>query len=357
MGSSRVLIWSSSRFSTNNSAASPLCWRTHLFVTKEPVMSENDQKALSTTLAFDVGGTRLKAGLVSAQTLSSFSTINLDQRAKAGGALASVLHIGRRLLAEQQIDVVGLAIRGIVDPVSGTLLDVNGPLSEYIGQSIALPIAEALGVPVFLENDARMYALGELVCGAGRAYQNIVCLTLGTGVGCSVALERRILRGSRGVGGILAGHITVQVDGPSCTCGNRGCLEALIGTAALTQAIQEALRSEPSSLLRDSPADPQQLFRAAAAGDALASILVERFTRHLGAGIVSLIHTYDPDVVILGGGILHASAQFLPGVQAYVDTHAWTLPRRRVKVVSAQLGDTAALLGIAALIQDPTMLR
>lgn len=316
---------------------------------------QTDQPAI---LAFDIGGTRIKAGVVRDGALTSFSVIPLvGERNRSGGMLACVLGLGRQLLATQRVDALGLAVRGIADPASGVLLDVNGPLSEFSGQPLASLIGEQLGLPALLENDARMYALGELLYGAGRAYQNVVCLTLGTGVGCGVALERRILRGARGLRGILGGHITVQADGPTCSCGNRGCLEALIGTASLTEAIRQGLAEEPSSLLARVPATPRSLFEAHASGDALAGRLVARFSTHLGAGIVSLIHAYDPDVVIAGGGMMQASAHFLAQVQEYVDIHAWTLPRARVKVVPALLGDTAALLGIAALIQDQSVLQ
>ena len=320
-------------------------------------MSASDQEALSSILAFDIGGTRIKSGLISAAALSAFQITSLDERETAGGVLACVIEQGRRLLASHTIHAIGLSIRGIVEPASGILVEVNGPLSELAGQPVAPLIAEALGVPTFIENDARMYALGELMYGAGRGYQNMVCLTLGTGIGCSVALDGRILRGAQGLRGILGGHITIQADGPPCTCGNRGCLEALIGAAALRRAVQEALLAEPFSLLRAGSGDPQHLFEAKAAGDPLAQMLVMRFSGQLGAGIVSMIHAYDPDVMILGGGITHASAHFLTQVQAYVDEHAWTIPRRRVKVLPAQLGDAAALLGLAALIRDPALLR
>jgi glucokinase len=308
-------------------------------------------------LAFDIGGTRIKAGVVRGGEISAFSILPLEECNQAGGMLAYLLRLGRQVLSARRANAIGIAVRGIVDPVSGMLLDVNGPLSEYIGQPLAALLGDELGAPVFLENDARMYALGEILYGAGRAYQNMVCLTLGTGVGCSVALDRRILRGARGLRGILGGHITVQVDGPVCTCGNRGCLEALIGTAALVGTIRQALADEPSSVLARGSATPRELFEAHAAGDFLAERLVARFSAHLGAGIVSLIHVYDPDVVIVGGGIMQSSAQFLAQVQMYVDTHAWTLPHARVRVVPAQLGDRAALLGVAAYIQDQSVLQ
>ena len=313
----------------------------------------------SPVLAFDVGGTRIRAGLVvmmQEADLSSLRVIAQDECHSTGDVLRDMIRLGHQLQAGNAIAATGVSIRGIVDPTSGVLLDVNGPLAHLIGHSLAHPFIEEFACPVSVENDARMYALGELVAGAGREYQNILCLTLGTGVGCSVALNRRMLRGARGVSGILGGHITVQVDGPLCTCGNIGCLEALIGTFALRQAIQDALATGRPSSLRDGPGEPQHLFAEAANGDELAQEIVARFATHLGAGIVSLIHAYDPDVVIIGGGMIQASAQFLPQVQEYVDTHAWTMPRGRVRVLPAQLGDAAALVGITAFIQDNTLL-
>lgn len=287
--------------------------------------------------------------------LSSLRVIAKDECYSTGDVLRDMLRMGHQLRADTPIVATGVSIRGIVDP-SGVLLDVNGPLAHLIGHSLAHPFIEEFGCPVSVENDARMYALGELVAGAGQGYQNMLCLTLGTGVGCSVALHRRILRGTRGVSGILGGHITIQVNGPLCTCGNIGCLEALIGTFALRQAIQDALATGKPSSLRNVSGEPHHLFTEAANGDELAEELVARFATHLGAGIVSLIHAYDPDVVILGGGMMQSSAQFLPQVQEYVDTHAWTIPRRRVRVLPAQLADAAALIGITAFIHDNTLL-
>lgn len=320
-------------------------------------MSADNSSSSSAIVAFDIGGTRIKAGIVRDASVSSFTTVAMDECRVMGGPLACVIQLGRRLIENCPVSAVGISMRGIVDPRSGVLLDVNPPLTELIDQPLAAIIAEALGCPAYIENDARMYALGELVHGAGGGYQNLVCLTLGTGIGCGVALEGRVLRGSRGVGGILGGHITVQADGPLCSCGNRGCLETFIGTRALKQAIEQALATDRPSLLRDGPADPRHLFAAAAMGDDLALEIVRCFTTLLGAGIVSMIHTYDPDIVIIGGGIAAASTQFLPDVQRYVDTHAWTLPRKRVRVSPALLGDNAALIGITALVKGAALLQ
>ncbi|HLG77287.1 MAG TPA: ROK family protein [Ktedonobacteraceae bacterium] len=304
-------------------------------------------------LAFDVGGTRMKAGIIRGDTIVERQTITLNVDDRASDALARIVQLSRSLFARYDISALGLSIRGIVDSQSGIILDVNGELAELIDVPLGERLSHELGRPVFVENDARMYALGEFTHGAGRGYQNMLCLTLGTGIGSGVVIGGRVLRGPRSVLGILGGHITIQADGPRCSCGNIGCLEALVGTAGLTRRIEERLVEDPSSLLHATAHTPHHLFAAAAQHDMLALSIVDEFARNLGSGIVSLIHAYDPEVVVLGGGMMHSHQLFLPTVQAYVNTHAWTIPRGRVALVPAQLEDTAALFGIAESISHP----
>lgn len=312
-------------------------------------MHDRHLSSCSTIAAFDVGGTRIKAGIVRNASVSLLQTASMDGNLRADEAFARIVTLGRQLLREQRaITAIGVCIRGIVDSQAGVLLDVNGPLSSLRGQPLAQMLTEELGYPTVIENDARMYALGEWRYGAGQGHQNMVCITLGTGVGSGVVLGGHLLRGPRHVTGILAGHLTVQADGPPCTCGNTGCLEALIGKSALIERVSQALATGRPSLLRDGPLTPRQIFEAAATGDLLAREVVQDFAEKLGAGIVAMIHAYDPDVVVLGGGIARSSALFLPMVQTYVDAHAWTIPRGRVLLMPAALGDTAALLGIVA---------
>jgi len=308
-------------------------------------------------LAFDVGGTHIKGGLVRDGAVVALVADRTDERDGARGVLTSVTRLGERLMAIHDVTAVGVAIRGIVDAERGVLSDVNEPLTSLIGRPVAALIARELRRPTYVENDARMYALGELTRGAGRGSSSMVCLTLGTGIGSGVALGGRVLRGTRGVAGILGGHLTVQAGGPRCTCGNIGCLEALIGTAGLISAARVALAGSDSiSILRDGVLDPRRIFAAAAGGDRLAGDVVRQFAAHLGAGVVTLIHAHDPDTVVLGGGMMRSSAQFLPAVRAYVDTHAWTLPRGRVSLIPAALGDAAALVGVAELARNPDLL-
>jgi len=311
---------------------------------------------MSAILTFDIGGTRIKAGLVRDAAASSSIAEPTVDREGIDGVLATVRRLGRRLMAGADVDAVGLCIRGVIDPERGVIRNLVGPLVDLVGEPLADQVARELGRPTCMENDARMYALGEWAHGAGRGSRNMVCLTLGTGIGSGVVMGGRVLRGPRGVAGILAGHLTVQVDGPRCICGNLGCLEALIGTGGLIRAAGLALATGRPSALRDGPLDPARIFAAAATGDAPAREVVGDFARRLGAGVVTMIHAYDPDVVVLGGGMTRAAPQFLPAVQAYVDAHAWTTPPGRVRVVPAALGDAAALVGVAELARGTALL-
>ncbi len=320
--------------------------------TRSAPAAREPQTPVPAVLAFDLGGTRIKAGIVRGASVSSLYVKPTDDTDDGDGsaALTALLRLGHHLVDGQEVAAVGVSVKGIVDPAAGAVRDVKERLVGLVGQPLAALLAQEFGRPAYVENDARMYALGEWSYGAGRGHRNVVCLTLGTGVGSGVVLDGRLLRGPRGVGGVLAGHATVQVDGPVCTCGNVGCLEAVIGTAGFVRLAGAALARDTSpSALRQAPRTPQHIFEAAARGDALASALTQTFATYLGAGIVTAIHAYDPDIVVLGGGMMHSFAPFLPSVQAHVDAHAWTVPRGRVRLVPAALGDAAALIGVAAL--------
>lgn len=311
---------------------------------KAPEPGEQDA-----VLAFDVGGTRIKAGLVRGAEILTRHVETLDAHDTAPDLVRILVELGQRVRGDVTVQAVGVSMKGLVDPRQGILLDINETWAHLIGRPLAQPLSEAFGLPIFVENDARMYTTGELLYGAGRDADNLLCLTLGTGIGSGVAFQRRVLRGPRGFSGILGGHITVQANGPRCTCSNLGCLEAFIGTAPLVRKAAELARAQHGNAPAPALLTPYAIFAAEREGDPVAREVVAYFTRYLSAGVVSLIHAYDPDLVVLGGGIAEASAQFVPALQSYIDEHTWTLPRGRVRVTRAELGDTAALLGIAAL--------
>lgn len=311
-------------------------------------------------LAFDIGGTRIKAGVVRGCETLSFHSEPLNRQESAADFVETLTRIGRDLCEQQSVTAVGISIKGIVDTRQGTILEVKEALAELVGQPLTTQLSDAFNLPVEMENDARMHTLGELLYGAGRSVNNMVCLTLGTGVGCGVAINRQILRGPRGLSGILGGHISVQAGGRRCNCGNIGCLEAYIGTTAFIETAQQQIERYPTSYLaslsRVSSLTPLVIFSAATEGDEVAQKLVEDFTRYLSVGVVSLFHGYGPELVVLGGGIMGAASQILPSVQQYVAEHSWKLIGQQARVSAAELGDTAALVGAAALALHGGML-
>jgi glucokinase len=273
-------------------------------------------------LAFDLGGTRLKAGLVVGDRVEQLVAPDLEQPADAGGVVAQMVAVGRSLAAGQPLLAVGAAVKGIVGPAAGRIVEVNEPLRSLTGVDLGAKLRRAFGVPVAIENDARLFAYGELELGAGRGVANLVGVTLGTGVGVGVVRDGQVLNGERGVLGILGGHLSVDFEGPECDCGSRGCLELYVAGPRV------------AAMLAAEPVD---------------SAALEQFTRALAIGIVNLVHAYDPDVVVIGGGLAHRSQLYLDAVREEVSRRAWTIPRGRVRIEVSTLGEQAALLGAAAL--------
>lgn len=279
--------------------------------------------AAPAVLAFDLGGTRLKAGVVTGDAVEDLVAVPVERPGDAAAVLAQMVSVGRELGSRHRVEAAGAAVKGVV--AGGRVVEVNEPLRALSGADIAGELRAAFGVPVAVENDARLFAYGELRHGAGRGIANLVGVTLGTGVGVGVVRDGELVGGERGLLGILGGHFSIDWDGPECGCGSRGCLE-------LHVAGPEAAR-----LLGEDPVNAAAL---------------ERFNRALAIGLVNLVHAYDPDVIVVGGGLAHAARHFLEPVRAEVARRAWTIPRGRVRVEVSQLAERAALLGAAELARS-----
>jgi len=302
------------------------------------------------TLAIDLGGTRIKAGLVVDNVVVRHLIVPTGDEKGFAQVLQNMMTVGDEVVRGEDVSAIGLSLPAIVDVDRGTVVDIRKNLLGLIGFPLVDTLSNHFGLPVALENDARLYGLGELVAGAAQGVRNLVCLTLGTGVGCCVVRDGRILRGQQGTGGILGGHITIEAAGPTCTCGNIGCVEALCRAEGLVTAVTECLAEHPEHPLHAvRPLTPEGIMAAVATGDPLARDGVAVYVRHLAAAVVSYIHAHDPDLVLLGGGLMNAAEHLLPPVQEYVHAHVWTVPAHRVPVRAAALGDYAALIGAAAL--------
>jgi glucokinase len=309
-----------------------------------------------TALACDIGGTRIKYGIVrdgrilAADTIPSRSDQALVER------LPDLADAFRRLCASQAVaieDCVGLSVSvpSLVDPATGRVLAEYGRFTDMPRLDLPAWAEAEFGLPLAVENDARMATIGEWQYGAGRGCDDLVMITLGTGLGTSAVIQGRVLRGKHGQAGCLGGHLTVRCGGRPCGCGNVGCAEAEASTAFLGDVARSRNDFAASALQREAVLDYAAVFRCAAAGDACATAIRDHSLLVWSSLVVSLIHAYDPELVILGGGIMASAATILPCVQEYVDRHVHT-PWGRVRVVASELGDSAALAAAEWLVNE-----
>jgi len=302
-------------------------------------------------LAYDVGGTRIKSGLVSADgRVLRRLVVPTEGHLGVRHVLDKLVELGRQLAGGHDLGGIGVGFTGVIDPSTGTVLQLNGKIPDVEGVSVGGYLQEAFGVPTKVDNDARVYALGEWVYGAGRGYSDVACVTIGTGVGTGVIAGGRLLRSSGLLAGILGGHFTVDVNGSLCSCGNIGCWEVYASATALVNAMADHLGRGCGSELVGGELSVERVLGAVERGDELACWVFERWLRYLASGVVTLIHAYDPQVVVIGGGVMARGELVLPRVREHVRAHAWTYPKGRVEVRGAELGDDAALLGAAALV-------
>ncbi len=289
-------------------------------------------------LAIDIGGTRIKSGLV-----SSTGEV-LTQAAEPTPASLPAMRAFLRKLDASGVAGIGVGCKGIVNPSTTVIESLPGTLNYMEGLSLASLFPA--GLMVRADNDARVAMAGEMMWGAARGRRNALMLTLGTGVGGAVLAEGHLVRGAGGIAG-HAGHLTVDPNGPPCICGNRGCLETYFSAPAIEAAAHASVRrGVPTCLTMDSTC--KDIFNAAAEGDGVAKIVTSQAIRILGATLAGLIHLLDPEVIILGGQITDAGPQLLKPLRAEFGWRTRLMLRRTVPVVLPKV--TSSIAGAAALV-------
>ena len=291
----------------------------------------------------DFGGTNIKCGVFSDEgEVLAFSQAELKTFTTNGDLLQNLIRYSQKMCAGYTIKKGGLAIKGLVNTHTGILEEDIGAGSLLAGKPLRDTFSQALGVPFFVENDARAYAWGEWKFGAGKSSRVMVCMTLGTGLGCALIVDQKPYEGSDPLGGILGGHISIDHKGELCPCGNRGCLELYCSATALTKRVLAA-HPELANSVNVLPA----FFESLSQNKNSYQETLHRFQEDLAVGIVNVIHAYGPEIVVLGGGVMNSSMLILPGLIKLVHKMAWTFPREKVKLYPAELGNKAAALGVA----------
>jgi glucokinase len=332
-------------------------------------------------LALDIGGTKLAAGVVDAAgTVHSFVAAPSEPERGPDDGLARLFELGRQAVAEAGAEIgstgmgsTGMGSTGIGSTGMGSTgigavgIGCGGPLDSERGVLLSplhlpgwrdVPVVElaraAFDVPAALENDATAAAAGEHRFGAGAGTRHPVYLTVSTGVGGGVVADGRLYRGAMGNGGEL-GHVTVDCNGRVCRgCGRRGCLEAYAsGTSIAERAVEALAASGAPSILR-ALERPTAADVAAAArdGDALAAAVWDETVSALACGLTSIVNLFEPELVVLGGGVTRAGEQLIGPVRDAVRSDAVRPAGEPVGVVRSALGDHVGIVGAATIVYD-----
>ena len=306
------------------------------------------EKALS-FIAVDLGGSHADCALVQDGAVLAKTSVPIRVCNLLEPLLAEIASASRRLdLASAQ--GIGFGFPGLVDAPRCRVSSTSGKFIDAPDLDLAAWAQAELGLPLRLENDARLALLGECYAGAARGETDVVMFTLGTGIGGVAMIGGRLLRGKHGQAGVLAGHSPVNFQGRRCSCGALGCAESEASGWALPLVCQ-AWPGFSSSALAAQECNFENLFAAAEAGDPVALAIRDRCMSAWGAAAVAAIHAFDPEVLVYGGGVMKSAATIVPFIQSYVDRYAWT-PWGKVRVCPALRGSDAALLGVVPLFSQ-----
>jgi glucokinase len=304
-------------------------------------------------IAADLGGTNLRAATVDRQGRIHERTKQHTPKAEKASEIvraivAAARECERRSLEQgAQISAVSVVVPGTVQVENGVVMKApNVPCLD--GFRLAAALQSELQWPAVLENDANAAAVGEMWMGAGRGHRTIICITLGTGVGGGIILDGKLWRGVDGSAGEL-GHIGVEpFGGVACTCGSRGCLEVFASATAIVRMTREAQPRYPGSLLHTSEElTARDVYQRGIEGDELALEVFRRMGIYLGVGLASLINIFNPEMIVIGGGVAAGWDLFIAHVREQIVERAFPIPARRAAIVRAECGDDAGLLGAA----------
>jgi glucokinase len=304
-------------------------------------------------LALDIGGTKLAAGLVSGDGQLLASEREPTRTVEGPDVvIEQLVAMGRRVARDTAPVAIGVGCGGPLDARRGIIQEPPN-LPGWIDVPLVARLEAALNLPVHLDNDANAAALGEHRWGAGRGAQNMVYLTISTGIGGGVIAGGRLLWGESG-NAAEVGHVSVSYDGWPCICGRRGCPEAFAsGTNIAARARAAVAAGEPSVLssVASDEITAESVTRAVAAGDALAIRIWDETTTVLGAAVTNVLNTFEPEVVVIGGGVAQAGDLLFEPVRRLALSLALP-PHRRARIVPAELGEHTGVLGAAAVVLE-----
>ena len=296
-------------------------------------------------IGVDIGGTSVKLAVVD----SDFNVINklrvpTGATATSQGIIDGIIEKCRVLMAEYPVKSIGIGSAGRVDKEAGTVV-VAGNL-PFRNEPVVQKLTEALGVPAYIDNDGYTALIGERAAGVCRGCQDALIITIGTGIGGAILMEGRLVRGRENRAGEL-GHFIVKLDGIECECGLKGCYERYASATALIQQTEEAVENNPNSILAreaEKGIDGKTPFDAKEKGCPVATELLAEYGRIFAAGLNSLVHIFQPEVIAISGGVSNQGEALLELIRPHL------LPRANVKTTTLK-GD-GGIIGAALLDTD-----
>ncbi|HOW35765.1 MAG TPA: ROK family protein [Candidatus Omnitrophota bacterium] len=300
-------------------------------------------------LAIDVGGTNIKLGLVSPSghilSRTNLPTTSFIRRKE--NLIGAVVSASRRIIAENRLnnkDVLGIGIGlpGLVDARHGTV-EVLTNIPGWKNVPLKKIIESRLKIPAFVDNDANVVTLGEWRFGAGHGFKNMICITLGTGVGGGLVIDNTLYRGEGFSAGEI-GHIPLNETGLKCNCGGYGCLETYIGNQRLLKRARIVFKDNDISL--------EEISRLASRKNRIALRFWKEVAVHLGNGLAGVVNLLNPRCIVIGGGISNAHQYLFKTIRETLLQRALRTPAGMVKIVKAKLGSDAGLIGAQVLVHD-----
>ena len=301
-----------------------------------------EEAAIKNYLGIDIGGTNIRLGVVDSRgrviTRCRMPTLKREGREKVISRLLEAIAV---IIArpEYKVEAIGVGCPGPLDSKKGIVLSPPN-LPDWRGVRLKKIIETEFRIPVAVENDANCAGLGEAIAGAGRRASSMVLLTLGTGIGSAIVLDGKLWTGKGGFAAEL-GHTSIDINGPRCGCGNRGCIELYASATGVVRRMKKALKARGGAMTAES------VFLASAKGGKAARRIVDETARYLGCALANIVNALDPEVIVLAGGMAKAGSGFIDKAEKEMRGRALKESSRGVRVVSAKLGEDAGIIGAA----------
>lgn len=307
---------------------------------------------MSSLIAVDLGGTNLRVAYFSRNQPVAADSVKLPTRASEGpdAVIARMIEAIESVLPARKRNLrIGVGSPGPLDPSRGVILATPN-MPGWIDIPICERLAEHFSCPVVLDNDANLAALGEWQHGAAQGTNNMIYLTISTGIGGGAIVDGKLLRGAQGLAGEL-GHMSIEAGGAICGCGHSGHLEALASGPAIARLALERLEAGEATMLTEIIDGVETLSAAhvglaARKGDALSREVIAQAGRHIGRHLASLIHAFNPEVIVLGGGVSRIGGLFFDPIEQAMQEHVMHPAFiDGLRLLPAKLGDEAGLVG------------